>query len=448
MMNSLKLGLLPGKSVTRGSGAGYNGFIANKGNERDRMTKYWLAPSGYDPRNGAVIEAAEMIREGRQVAFPTETVYGLGADARNSEAVEGIFTAKGRPSDNPLIVHIADMGMLDELVEHVDGMSRKLAEAFWPGPLTLVLPVREGAVSSRVTAGLDTVAVRMPDHPVALSLIAAAGCPVAAPSANRSGRPSPTLAEHVRQDLDGRIAGILDGGATGVGLESTVAMVSPDGRLHVLRPGGVTPEELARVAGCPVELAGEHGKASEGRTAVVEPGAPEVVRDGHGSAVPAQEDSIDGSSPAFPVQEGSSATCSAVEGQECGERVFRPRAPGMKYTHYAPRGRLTIVKGHDPQAVAALIREELEQAGKRGERTAVLAPGEHLGFYGASADLVLPCGSLADPESVGRELFAALRRLDDEGMTCIYAEAFPEKGIGLAVMNRLLKAAGHRVLEA
>lgn len=372
------------------------------------MTTYWQVPVKYDPEHQAIQEAARLLRDGKQVAFPTETVYGLGADARQSKAVEGVFTAKGRPSDNPLIVHIAQMGMLDELARSVDEVTRSLAEAFWPGPLTLVLPLRPGAVSPKVTAGLDTVAVRMPDHPVALSLIAAAGCPVAAPSANRSGRPSPTLAEHVRKDLDGRIAGLLDGGPTGVGLESTVAMVGADGQVHVLRPGGVSPSQLARVAGRPVVLAGADFAAAQ-------------LRD-----------------PARPA------------GRDAGpDGEFTPRAPGMKYTHYAPQGCLIVVKGASSDTVARLITDQLAQAKSRGERTAVLAPREHIAYYsGGAADLVLPCGSLYDGAATARELFGALRRLDEEGMTWIYAEAYPEEGIGLAVMNRLLKAAGYRVLEA
>lgn len=168
-----------------------------------------------DPLQLALEEAAALLQRGDIVAFPTETVYGLGANARMTEAVEAVFRAKGRPSDNPLIVHIADVKQLDEMVVSVDNTSRRLMEAFWPGPLTLVLPVKPDVLSPRVTAGLDTVAIRMPDHPIALRLIARANCPVAAPSANRSGRPSPTLASHVLEDLEGHIAGIVDGGATG-----------------------------------------------------------------------------------------------------------------------------------------------------------------------------------------------------------------------------------------
>jgi L-threonylcarbamoyladenylate synthase len=348
-----------------------------------------------------VQEAAELLRQGKLVAFPTETVYGLGADARQTEAVKGIFTAKGRPSDNPLIVHIAGIGMMEELALAVDPVSRRLAEAFWPGPLTLVLPCRPGMLSPLVTAGLDTVGIRMPDHPVALSLIRASGCPVAAPSANRSGRPSPTLAEHVREDLDGRIDGLLDGGATGVGLESTVVQVDAEGRIHVLRPGGITLRQLAEVSGAPV-VRGEG--SSERAEALSDPG-------------------------------GS------------GEETFRPRAPGMKYTHYAPQARLTIVQGRDASAVAEAIRRGLDDARQNGEKTAVLAPQEHAALYREAADLVIPCGSLGDLPAAAAGLFAALRRMDEAGIVCAFAEGYPEEEIGLAIMNRLRKAAGGRVLE-
>jgi L-threonylcarbamoyladenylate synthase len=365
------------------------------------MTKYWQVPPDCSPESGVVQEAAELLRQGKLVAFPTETVYGLGADARQSQAVEGIFTAKGRPSDNPLIVHIAGMGMLEELALAVDPVSRRLAEAFWPGPLTLVLPCRPGMLSPLVTAGLDTVGIRMPDHPVALSLIRASGCPVAAPSANRSGRPSPTLAEHVREDLDGRIDGLLDGGATGVGLESTVVQVDAEGRVHVLRPGGITLRQLAEVSDAPV-VRGE--------------GSPERAE--------ALSDQVGG-----------------------GEEAFRPRAPGMKYTHYAPQARLTIVQGSDVPVVAETIRRGLDDARQNGEKTAVLAPEEHVALYREAADLVIPCGSLGDLPAAAAGLFAALRRMDEAGIVCAYAEGYPEEEIGLAIMNRLRKAAGGRVLE-
>ena len=363
------------------------------------ITKQWVVPVQYDPGSPAIREAAALIRAGQTVAFPTETVYGLGADARQPEAVEAIFTAKGRPSDNPLIVHISALEQLEALVERVDDLSMKLAQTFWPGPLTLVLPVKEGAVCSRVTAGLDTIAVRMPDHPVALSLIAAAGCPIAAPSANRSGRPSPTLAAHVREDLDGRIAGILDGGPTGVGIESTVVQVDASGCLHLLRPGGITREQLEEAANTPIVAPGLEAKS-------------------HGTQPREERD---------------------------GRDTSPPRSPGMKYTHYAPRGTLTVVQGSTWEAVRDYIQRQIDQASAAGHRTGVLAPREHAGVY--RADLVLACGSLNDPAAIARELFANLRKFDEANIGFMFSEAISEEGMGLAVMNRLIKAAGHRIVQ-
>lgn len=341
----------------------------------------------------ALQEAGNVLASGGTVAFPTETVYGLGADARNTKAVEAIFAAKGRPSDNPLIVHIASMSQLEGLVTAVNETERRLMEAFWPGPLTVVLPVAPGAVSPRVTAGLSTVGVRMPAHDIALRLIAAAACPVAAPSANRSGRPSPTLASHVGEDLAGRIDGIVDGGPTGVGVESTVVEVDADGTVTVLRPGGVTVEQLARVASAGVRL--------------------------------------------------DAALLEAEAGGE--QNITAPRAPGMKYTHYAPRGAMRIVAGAAPERVAARIQAELDAAAERGETTGVLAFDEHLPLY--RADCVQSLGSLATLETAAHRLYAALRRFDECGVTCILAESCPQDGLGGAVMNRLLKAAGNHVIH-
>ncbi|GIP00127.1 threonylcarbamoyl-AMP synthase [Paenibacillus lautus] len=338
----------------------------------------------------ALEEAGQVLELGGTVAFPTETVYGLGADAGNTEAVERVFAAKGRPSDNPLIVHISELAQLDGLVLHVNETERALMAMFWPGPLSLVLPVKPGAVSSRVTAGLDTVAVRMPDHNVALALISAAGRPLAAPSANRSGRPSPTLASHVLEDLAGAIDGVLDGGPAGVGVESTVVQVGEDGAVTVLRPGGVTAEQLAAVAASVRMDPALHRAAGEAE------------------------------SPA-------------------------PRSPGMKYTHYAPKGAMCVVQGLRADAVSARIAAELKAATRRGEVTGVLSFDEHIGHY--HADVAVSLGSLAAPEEAARRLYAGLRRFDDEGATFILAEACPEQGLGAAVMNRLLKAAGHHIID-
>mgnify|MGYP001103507090 CR=1 FL=1 len=336
-------------------------------------------------------EAGVLLQAGETVAFPTETVYGLGADARSTKAVEAVFAAKGRPSDNPLIVHISDADQLEGLVAEINDTARALMNMFWPGPLTLVLPVVPQALSSRVTAGLDTVGVRMPDHPIALRLIAEAGCPLAAPSANRSGRPSPTLAQHVREDLEDRIGGILDGGPTGVGLESTVVQAGDDGTVTILRPGGVTAEQLAAVA----------------RAVVLDPAL---------AATPGE----DADSPA-------------------------PRSPGMKYTHYAPRGRLSVVQGPSSVEVTGWIRAALAEASARGERTAVLAFDEHAAGY--AGERVYTLGKLDALHEAAQRLYGVLRRCDEDGVTYILAESCPPKGLGDAVMNRLLKAAGHRIVR-
>ncbi|WP_445670293.1 L-threonylcarbamoyladenylate synthase [Paenibacillus sp. FSL P4-0338] len=381
-------------------------FAAQRRSGHIESTLYWSLASGKEGTDGGlgssaswqpggsdlgmISEAATLLRNGETVAFPTETVYGLGADARNTAAVEAVFAAKGRPSDNPLIVHIARREDLERLVTEVHPVASALIDAFWPGPLTLVLPVRPGVLSPLVTAGLDTVGVRMPDHPVALALLRAADCPVAAPSANRSGRPSPTLAAHVLEDLAGFIGGVLDGGAAGVGLESTVVQVQPDGTVAVLRPGGITAEQLAAVTGT--------------EAAAAKPAA--------------------GSSPA-------------------------PRAPGMKYTHYAPRGALGIVRGSSAQRVADTAAGLLQAAQRAGEITGLLLFEEHRALYPADpAACTVSLGSLSSPEEAARFLYAALRRFDEAGATYILAEACPVTGLGAAIMNRLMKAAGDTVIDA
>jgi L-threonylcarbamoyladenylate synthase len=355
------------------------------------MTIYWKAAGG-ETQLGDLAEPARILREGGVIAFPTETVYGLGADARQTDAVQKIFTAKGRPADNPLIVHIANRSQMDELAAPPDEAISRLLDVFWPGPLTVVLPVKPGALSPLVTAGLATVALRMPDHPVALQLIAAAGCPVAAPSANSSGRPSPTRAEHVLDDLAGRIDGIVDGGATGIGLESTVVAYTPasvgeGGVLNILRPGGISAEQLRlALPGIEVREASAHLESSEA-----------------------------------------------------------PRAPGMKYAHYAPRGTMTLVQGDAPERVLARLQHELDEAHARGERTGVLTYREHADAL--RADTVVACGSLGDPESIAHGLYAALREFDEAGADFIVAQACPEEGIGAAIMNRLRKAAADRIIH-
>ena len=335
------------------------------------------------PCDPASIErAAKLIQTGALVAFPTETVYGLGANGLDGEAVLRIFEAKGRPADNPLILHVSH---LDDILPLIDGPlpdnARKLADAFWPGPLTMVLP-RSQRVPDAVTAGLHTVAVRMPSHPAALKLIEMAGVPVAAPSANRSGRPSPTRAEHVLEDMDGRIDMVLDGGPCRVGLESTV--VDMTGELpRVLRPGGVTPEMIEQALG----------------------------------AVRVDESAM------RPLMEGETA-----------------RSPGMKYRHYAPKGRLTIVRGGKDE-VARAIAEMYDEASGRGEKCAILASSADR--YGARRTRTLG----ETPEEAAAALFQALREMDGEGIQRIFAEAVDTAGVGLAVMNRLGRAAAFDIIE-
>jgi L-threonylcarbamoyladenylate synthase len=263
----------------------------------------WVVDNNSDLSTSSpqIKQAAQLLRINEVVAFPTETVYGLGGNATSTAAVEKIFEAKGRPGDNPLIVHISGQNQLEHLVQRVPEVARKLMTAFWPGPLTLIFQAKEHAVSERVTAGLSTIAVRMPDHPVALALISESGIPLAAPSANLSGRPSPTTANHVWDDLNGRIAGIVDGGPTGVGLESTVVDCT-ETVPTILRPGGITKEQLEAVI----------GKIN------VDPG----------------------------LKEQSEA----------------PKSPGMKYTHYAPRAPLYIVDG-SPQFLQELVK--LERMGEK-----------------------------------------------------------------------------------
>lgn len=350
------------------------------------VTTYWNVKQGDENTIAQQLaQAARLLQWGETVAFPTETVYGLGADATNTKAVEHIFAAKGRPSDNPLIVHVADTEQLMGLI-HADSLTpdhHMLMKAFWPGPLTIVLPVIAGSLSPLVTAGLQTVGIRIPDHPVALKLLREAGLPIAAPSANSSGRPSPTLASHVLDDLEGKIGGIVDGGATGVGVESTVIQLV-DGELYILRPGGVTAEQLQVVL------------------------------------------------PNLRIHVSEQAEVEASD---------TPRAPGMKYTHYAPKGYMHIVQGDDEQEVSAWIQRDIDAAKSRGELTGILTFEERVGGY--RADLVIACGSLSQPETIARELYAALRTFDQKGISYIVAEGVPDSGIGRAIMNRLLKAAGH-----
>ena len=329
--------------------------------------------------------AARLLADGQLVAFPTETVYGLGANALDAVAVQGIFEAKGRPGDNPLIVHIHDRKQLGDICE-VNDQALRLMDAFWPGPLTIILPKKE-AVPMAVTAGLDTVAVRMPGHPVALAMLKECGLPIAAPSANRSGKPSPTTARHVLTDMDGRIPLILDGGESDVGLESTVVSLVGD-KPCILRPGGVTKAMLEAVVG-PVDLAGS------------------ILR---------------------PLAKGEKAL-----------------SPGMMYRHYSPDGQVTLIEGEEAAVVEALRRLYAHAEGE-GHRACVMCFTEHV-------ETLRDCrphdiGHRDDPSEVAHRLFDTLRRLDEEGMDAIFSEVVPPEGVGLAVMNRLGRAAAFRTVNA
>lgn len=364
----------------------------------------------------AMLEAAEVLAQGGTVAFPTETVYGLGADARNTEAVQRIFTAKGRPADNPLIVHIAKKEQLAQLVMGINKTEEVLIQHFWPGPLTLVLPVKQGAVSPLVTAGLSTVAVRMPEHEIALQLIAASNCPIAAPSANRSGRPSPTKARHVGEDLAGSISGIVDGGATGVGVESTVVQVEKEGNITILRPGGITIEQLSAL---------QLGEVKLDPALLVD--TTNLNPDG----------TLQNDIKSFFMENASN--------KNHEQASMTPKSPGMKYKHYAPRGQLYIVRGEDPKQVSAYIQEGLARAKAQQEKTGVIAFEEQIANY--DADVVVSLGAMKHLETAAHRLYDALRTMDEQEVTFILAEGCPEHGVGAAVMNRLLKAAGHRIIN-
>ncbi len=329
-------------------------------------------------------KAGSIIKDGGLVAFPTETVYGLGGDALNPQSSMKIYAAKGRPSDNPLIVHVADMESIKKIVKEIPDAGYKLAEKYWPGPLTMIMN-KSDAVPYETTGGLDTVAIRMPSNKIAAELIRCSGGYIAAPSANISGRPSPTEAKYCVEDLSGRVEMIIDGGAVGIGLESTIIDLTSDVPM-ILRPGYITKENLT-------ELLGD---------------------------VSVDKTILDANSKAA------------------------PKAPGMKYRHYAPKGDLTIVEGNS-QKVAEYINGELKKAKEQGLKTGVIATSETAALY--NADIVKIAGSRDDEEEIAHNLFSILRQFDDEEVNLMFSESFDDTGIGQAIMNRLLKAAGHKVVR-
>jgi L-threonylcarbamoyladenylate synthase len=333
-----------------------------------------------------IAAAATILRAGGLVAFPTETVYGLGANAFDAEAVAGIFRAKSRPAEDPLIVHLPDAAHLGRVVRHLPGEARTLARAFWPGPLTLVLS-RTPDLPHAVTAGLDTVGVRVPAQPVARALLGAAGLPIAAPSANLFARPSPTRAEHVLEDLRGRIDALLDGGPTALGVESTIIDLS-GARPRLLRPGGVPAEAIEAALGRPL----------------LPPPAP-------------------------------------------GEAAGPQKAPGLLDTHYAPRTPLVLITGSgDPSATRSRLRDEVCQAAASGQRVGVLLLEEDRDLVPAGVASE-PVGTWGDPAASAARLFDALRALDRARLDVLYARdlADPVGGLGRALADRLRRAASRRI---
>ena len=333
-------------------------------------------------------EASEILKNGGLVAFPTETVYGLGGDATDKEASRKIYAAKGRPSDNPLIVHIADFSQLEQITENLPETARLLADAFWPGPLTMVCNKNQ-VIPYETTGGLDTVAVRMPNNPVALALIRESGCMIAAPSANTSGRPSPTKASHVYEDLSGKIEAILDGGAVDIGLESTIVDLTED-VVTILRPGFINMDMLREVVG-------------EVR---MDPG---IVYNDKGTTSGA-----------------------------------KPKAPGMRYKHYAPKGDLTIISGEE-DTVVDKINQLTREALKEGKKVGIIATSETGDRYPEGEVLVI--GDRSDESSIAHNLYDILRRFDELSVDLIYSESFATPKMGQAIMNRLLKAAGQKTIE-
>ncbi|WP_316570581.1 L-threonylcarbamoyladenylate synthase [Neobacillus sp. YIM B06451] len=343
-------------------------------------TKRWTVDNAVEKliNNPQIKQAAQLLAENEVVAFPTETVYGLGGNAENDGAVAKIFLAKGRPSDNPLIIHIAEREKMASFVEEIPRVADRLMDAFWPGPLTLILKKKKRALSEKATAGLETVGVRMPDHPVALAILKECGLPIAAPSANSSGKPSPTTAAHVAADLSGKIAGIVDGGPTGVGVESTVLDCTSEVPT-ILRPGGITREQLEAVIG----------------NVEVDP---------------------------------------ALSGEDA-----KPKAPGMKYRHYAPEAPLYLVAG-SREYLQQLATQQMEE----GKRVGILATEESARFY--KADVVIACGKRNSLDTVAATLYDTLRLFNESPADMIFSEMFPEVGVGHAIMNRLMKAAGNKVI--
>jgi L-threonylcarbamoyladenylate synthase len=331
--------------------------------------------------------AADFIKKGGLVAFPTETVYGLGADALNPKAVLALFEAKKRPLDNPPIVHVGEIGTVYKLVKEVSPKAELLMRKFWPGPLTLIFK-RSNVVPSVTVAGLDTIAIRMPRHNVALALLIESNCPIAAPSANLAGKPSPTCASHVLEDLNGRIDAVLDAGQTHIGVESTVLDLTVEPP-QILRPGGTPYEDLKRILGR-VEL--------------------------HPVAIADREVAIE-----------------------------KARSPGLKHKHYAPNAEVVLVEGETSKIVDK-VKELVDSYKQEKKKVGVLTTDENFSYY--KADVVKSLGSRKNLTVIANNLFRLLREFDSEKVDVIVAEGLPLEGLGLAVMNRLRKAAGYKIFRA
>lgn len=339
-----------------------------------------------DIDNNLISKCGRILREGGIVAFPTETVYGLGADALNPKAIKKVFAAKGRPSDNPLIIHVSRVEDIEPLVEEIPEKAYKAMAEFWPGPLTIILKKTQ-LVPREISGGLATVAIRMPSHPIALKLIEAAGLPIAAPSANTSGRPSPTKADHVIEDLKGKVDAIISGGDSRVGIESTVLDMTGDIPL-ILRPGGITREMLEKVLG-------------------------EVAID------------------------------PAVEGPTSGKT--KPKSPGMKYTHYSPRAEMVVVEG-EPDSVVSKIKQLKSQYEKENKKVGIICTDETLVNY--DKGIIKSLGSRRQLNIIAANLFKVLREFDKTDVEIILCESVDSIDLGQAIMNRLSKAAGYHIYKA
>ncbi len=337
--------------------------------------------------------AAQILKDGGLVAFPTETVYGLGADGLNENAAAKIYAAKGRPSDNPLILHIADEKELERLVKNVPDVAKKLMDAFWPGPLTLIFE-KSDTVPKGTTGGLSTVAVRMPEHPVARKLIQASQISIAAPSANISGKPSPTSGQHVIDDMNGKVDMIIDGGEVGIGLESTIVDVTCTPPM-ILRPGFITKEMLED----------ETGEVAVDRAVLEKP-----------------------------------------------DKDLKPKAPGMKYRHYAPAADFVIFSGKKENVINAIVHNTICSV-EAGEKVGIIATDENIGIIRNKTShikdkvIIVSIGTEKDMETIAGNLYKVLRNFDKTDVGQIYGETFANKNLGQAVMNRMCKAAGYNIVR-